>query len=396
MMMPETAQLEFTPAALTSCVSDGLAQLCQQSFEASLRAVILTGSMARDEVSYTFKTGQALLLSDVEAIVVLNDNATLPSRQSNATVCKRIEQHLAGRGVLVHVGLSFVHGAYLRNLPPHIYSYELRSCGLVVFGEPAILEEIPAYAASDLTLEDAWRLLSNRLIEQMEIVGEPGDANQQRYRSIKLCLDLAASLLVFAGQFEAGYCARLQRIEEFALTSEAVRLPFPVHEFLPLLRQCTRAKLHPDAADTLAEGFVEQITGWAWQAWIWQLQRMTGLEGNTDAEEMIRAFGRSQGIKQRLRGWLYVARRTGWFSSAQYWPKWLTLFARKLTPRHAICLAAYRWQESASAATQPIPQPMKYVCELLPVAGAAQPDSPSDVSRQIRWNYYEFVTETRA
>ena len=78
----------------------------------------------------------------------------------------------------VHVSLSIVHGAYLRHLPPHIYSYELRACGVVLFGEETILEEeIPTYAACDLSTEDAWRMLSNRLIEQMETAAEGSDGD---------------------------------------------------------------------------------------------------------------------------------------------------------------------------------------------------------------------------
>ncbi len=157
--------------------------------------------------------------------MVLHDGAPLPSRQASQSLCRSWPSiALAAHGVQIHVSLSMVHGAYLRRLPPHIYSYELRTCGLVLFGEPAILEEeIPGYAASELSTEDAWRMLSNRLIEQMETVESFGndsndDSNDdaRRYRRIKLCLDLASSLLVFCGCFEAGYRARLRRFEEFA------------------------------------------------------------------------------------------------------------------------------------------------------------------------------------
>ncbi len=50
---------------------------------------------------------------------------------------------------------------------------------------------------------------------------------------------------------------------------------------------------------------------------------------------MIRAFGRGLGEERLLRGWLFAVRRAGWLRSARHWPKWLSLLARKLTPRHA-------------------------------------------------------------
>jgi hypothetical protein len=392
--MSEIEQLAFTPAALVLTIKDRLEHACRETFGASLRAVILTGSVARNEASYTCKTGQVLLLSDVEAIVVLHDVSPLPSRQVNMGLCGCIEQQLAERGVLVHLSLSVVHVAYLRNLPPHIYSYELRICGLVVCGDAAILNEIPAFAAAELTMEDAWRLLSNRLIEQMEVTDRNLDANQVRYRSIKLCLDLAASLLVFAGKFEAGYCARLQRLEELTETFGVARLPYSIDEFLALVRQCTTAKLQPDTAVDLGDGFEEQIASWAWRSWIWQFERMTSCNEGTSADKMISVLGRSQDVAKLLRGWLYVVRRTGWISSIPHWPKWLASCCRNLTPRHAIYLAAYEWEHRRTDSDPS--QLIKVVCDLLPVTRAAQAASSSDVSRQIFWNYHEFVTETRA
>jgi hypothetical protein len=391
--MSEIAQLEVTPALLASSVGSALAQSCQEAFGASLRAVILTGSMARNEVSYTCAAGQAILLSDVEAIVVLHDASPLPARQRNTTLCGRVKQLLVERGVLVDVSLSIVHVSYLRNLPPHIYSYELHACGLVISGDAATLEEIPNYASSELTMEDAWRLLSNRLIEQIELMAEPRDENQLRYRSIKLCLDLATSLLVFFGEFEAGYCARLQRLERLGGTIDAANLPFSMSEFLPLVRQCVTAKLHPDTIVHFGKDFAEQISDWAWQSWRWQLKRMTdGIDTTPDI--LIRAFGRRQSLDKLLRGWLHAVRRIGWLSSARYGQKWLSLSAGRLTPRHAIYLAAYEWTQSRHGLESA--QGMSIACDLLPVTKAELPISGPNVLRQICWNYHTFVTETRA
>lgn len=401
--MSEMKQLESTPAALAFPVEEALVPLCRESFGATLRAVVLTGSVARNEASYIYKDGQAILLSDIEAIVVLHDSAPLPSRQASQSLCRSAEHRLAAHGVQVHVSLSMVHGAYLRRLPPHIYSYELRTCGLVLFGEPAILEEeIPGYAASELSTEDAWRMLSNRLIEQMETEESFGnnsndDSNDdaRRYRRIKLCLDLASSLLVFCGCFEAGYRARLRRFEEFAQVPGG--LPISIQEFLPLLRLSTAAKLQPGAMAGAEAGFADPVTRWAWQSWLWELERMTGSREHAAAEEMICAFGRSQGWQRLLRGWLYAIRSAGWLRSVRYWPKWLCLLARGLTPRHALYLAAYRWQQQRCGEIRgDSAESLKRVRELLPVDIAAQPATAAEVARQLAWNYQEFVTETRS
>ncbi len=405
-------QVEYTPAALAFPVQEALVAVCRESFGSALRAVVLTGSMARNEASYVYQDGQAILLSDVEAIVVLHDDAPIPSSVAGRLLCQRAENQLAERGVRVHVSLSIVHGAYLRHLPPQIYSYELRACGVVLFGEETILEEeIPTYAACDLSTEDAWRMLSNRLIEQMEGTANSSGGDGLQYRSIKLCLDLASSLLVFSRRFEAGYRARLRCFEELALAPCAQQLPVSIEEFLPLVRWCTAAKMAPEneltsgpiprAFDSSAgapapgNGFASQMTRWAWQSWLWELQQMTEKNERLGAEQMIRNFGRGLGGKRLLRGWFYAVRRSGWLRSARHWPKWLCLLARGLTPRHAIYLAAYRWQQvHGDAALGDAAQEMKGVCNLLPVSGVAL--EAAEVARQLTWNYQEFVTETRA
>jgi len=412
-------QVEYTPAALAFPIQEALVGVCRESFRAALRAVVLTGSVARNEASYVYRDGKAILLSDIEAIVVLHDDSPLASSQAIRSLCERAEARLAASGVRVHVSLSVVHRAYLRGLPPHIYSYELRACGLVLFGEETILEEeVPNYAACDLSREDAWRMLSNRLIEQMEGAVESSGGDGLRYRSIKLCLDMASSLLVFYGRFEAGYRARLCRIEEFALTPDAQQLPVAIGEFLPLVQWCTTAKLEPETAVeseqteaktpdngdcapgagvVAVESFPSRATQWAWQTWEWELQRMTGTDGREGSEDMIRAFGRRLGIKSLLRGWLYAVRRGGWVRSARHWPKWLRLLARGLTPRHAIYLAAYRWQQARrEAISKDGMQDLKAVCDLLPVSAATQGATAAEVALQLAWNYKEFVTETRA
>jgi len=392
-MSSEIEQIEYTPPALAFPVAEGLVRACRDTFGPTLRAVVLTGSLARNEGSYIVCEGRAVLQSDVEAMVVLHDGAALPSRHSSHALCQLAQSYLADRGVTVEVSFSVVHSTYLLQLPPHIYSYELRACGVVLYGESTILEMIPDYSAAKLSREDAWRLLSNRLIEQLG-GGESDTAAAMRYRSVKLCLDLASSLLVFFGRFEAGYRSRLHCMEEVALTPEAQELLIPVNELMLLVRQCTSAKLTPEIAVDLGEGFEGRITRWAWQIWLWQLHRMTDCGDDVDAEQMVRGFGRSQGKKKLLRGWLYAARRVGWLGSATYWPKWVRLFVAGLTPRHAIYLAAYRWHEACSGtAISELPKSIESVNDLLPVK---QVEGGVGISARLVWNYKEFTVETRA
>jgi len=394
--MAEIEQIEYTPPSLAFPVEEGLVRASRDTFGPTLRAVVLTGSLARNEASYVLRDGQTVLQSDVEAIVVLHDDAALPSRASAQALRELAQSYLAERGVSVEVSFSVVHGGYLRHLPPHIYSYELRSCGVVLYGEPSILSLIPDYSATDLSREDAWRLLSNRLIEQMGSTEAAEAAGVLRYRTVKLCIDLASSLLVFFGSFEAGYRARLQCLEGLALEKQAQELPIPMEEFLPLVRLCTSVKLRPEDAVDLGEGFEGRVTRWAWHVWLWELERMSTSGNDVEAEQMIRTFGRRQGHQKLLRGWLYVVRRMGWLGSARYWPGWSSICAGGLTPRHAIYLAAYRWYDACNGGTlRELSKSIEAVRDLLPVKGSATA-SVSAMKEQLVWNYKEFTVETRA
>ena len=84
-------QVEYTPAPLAFPLQEALVTVCRENFGSTLRAVALTGSVARNEASYVYQDGQAILLSDVEAIVVLHDDAPIPSSVVVRLLCQRAE-----------------------------------------------------------------------------------------------------------------------------------------------------------------------------------------------------------------------------------------------------------------------------------------------------------------
>lgn len=390
--MVDVDKIEFTPPALAYPVSKGLVSACRQVFGKTLQAVVLTGSLARNEASYVLHEGKAILRSDVEALVVLHEEAGLPSRAAQLALCHLAEANLSAHGVHVEVSFSVVHPGYLRALPPHIYSYELRCCGLVLWGDPEVLYLIPGYSVAQLSREDAWRILSNRLLEQMCAAAAPEERELARYRSVKLCLDLASSLLVFFGRFEAGYRARLHRMESVAQSPEAAVLPFAIEAYMPLLRQCVAVKLDSSCSDEFGENFEATISTWAWQLWEWELEGLSGCGAECSVEHMLRAFGAQLGHRRLLRGWAYAVRRRGWLASLPYCFRWLGLFAEGLTPRHAIYLALYRWRQLQGT----VAKDFSAVCELLPVCGAQARTGEAALAGEVIHNYKEFAVETRA
>src|SRR6267154_1665110 len=149
-------------------VAHTTAELCGWYFGASLRAVILTGSLARGEGSIVERGGLWNFASDAEFIVILNDSFVAPSALEISGLVQRIETGLAERRIQCHIGLNCAYDKFLMQMEPHIFAYETKVNGRVVLGEPDILSKIPQFYPSEIPREDAWRLLSNRMIETAE------------------------------------------------------------------------------------------------------------------------------------------------------------------------------------------------------------------------------------
>jgi hypothetical protein len=397
-----------------------------KAFGRNLRGVVLTGSVARGEESVLIGPLGETMLSDVECIVVLHNGVKLPDAGAREALCRNMELRLANRRLRTQVSAGVTHEDYLRNLPPHIFSYELKACGDVQ-GDPGLLTLIPSFGPSDIAREDAWRLLNNRIIEQLALVSEAGPqagglSDSLHYATVKLCLDLATSLLVFLGQYEPTYRGREERWRHMAASAPA-ELPFSASAFAARLRQCTQWKLAPqENARERDPKFWFEIAGYARQAWLWELRRLVAaptdikqpMDGQLggDVEAMFRQLARSTGNAARMRGWAYAVRRRGWLRSLPGWPRWFRL-GMCYSPRYAIYLAGFLLFERllaggpamARSAGSPAnavvaglgESKRRRVLALLPVRSACGPElSWQQAVADVTANYREFVTGTRA
>jgi hypothetical protein len=411
MTLAEMLSTEPISMARRGAIREALAAVCDNAFGSGLRALVLTGSVARGEETIISTPAGERLLGDVEAMVVLQNTMPLPAAKTVAELCRRIERCLADAGLQTQVSLGVVHGGYLRRLPRHIFSYELKVCGEVIWGDENILALIPFFAATEISREDAWRMLGNRVIEYLRAAFAAGDGPQLlargehvsssgnaglsdglHYATVKLCLDLATSLLVFLGRYEPTYGAREEQFKRMARETGG-RLPFPAAEFLHYLRRCTRWKLQPEAEQRERDpGFCFAVLEYARRAWLWELEQLAG--AGDDAELMVRRLAQCQGAAARLRGWAYVLRRRGWWRSAADWPRWLRL-ARRYSPRYAIYLAAFQLLQAAGFAGGVTKLTLAGACALLP-GGASEPASLEQAVAQLAANYDEFLVGTRA
>jgi hypothetical protein len=415
-------------AAVRDQVCGCVLRRCRESFASHLRSLVLTGSMARNEATIRIgsnkpqaishkhgapkpaaenrelRTENSLkVLGDVDFILVFNDRHALPNSRFVAAVLAGCEADLRDAGIDAHLSMATVHGNYFQELPPHIFSYELRASGRVIWGDADILQLIPEFAPQALSLEDAWRMLSNRMTEWLkEAAGNSSDkqqatSNKQEnakpstensrtvgsgkqdggadgltYATIKLYLDMATSLLVFLQAYEPSYGARAKKLASLAdAQGEAFNLPFPLRDFAQLVTACTEWKIGSKSSGAslefssrMAAGW-QQAVDWARRLWVWELAQLTAvssfafpvssagaecadpletgngkLEPDT-TESLFNSLAGTQTLSQKLRGWLYVVRREGWLRSAPHWPRWLRMMCR-CTPRYGVYYATFQ------------------------------------------------------
>ena len=325
-------------------IGETMRRWCFQSLGPRLQAVVLTGSLARNEATWRRTDHGMQFLSDAEFIVIVKDKAEIPSPEVVTLICGAAEEELRNQGVLCKLSLGAVHEAFLLNLGETIFGYELLTCGEVVYGDPDILANKARYV-THVSEEDAWRMLANRTVELLEIVPELLDASAPlseaaQYRLTKLYCDMATSILVFKQEFVAGYQARadkLSRLHERGMLSD---LPFDVDWFVSLVRHCTEYKIAHSwdgASPFTTYQSARQAVAVLRSLWAWELAQMHGVT-LFSPDALLRLHMRKQKLKERLRGWAFVARRRGVADSLRRCWRWIRRL-RFASPRYCVYAA---------------------------------------------------------
>jgi hypothetical protein len=417
---PMTAGVPSLPPSegqeeIKASICEETANTCFDHFSnLSLCALVLTGSLARGEASFAQENGCWTTAGDADFLMVFKQGTRLPGGPAVELLSRRIENILRQRRIWCRVGLSAVSPEYLRSLPAHILGYELRVCGQVVRGQADILSLIPAFPAEHIPLYDAWRLLNNRMIEQLEIAEDLATSRQilpqtARYRTIKLYLDMATSLLVFLRAYKPTYRDRLEQLRSLSSKQPTgEQYPFALPEFTDRVALCTRLKI--DATQLQDESLSVSLPIWreaieyARLLWDWELTRL---------KATVRGFSRClayvgengyESWPQWLRGWLYVLRNQGWHRSWRQWHRWGPL-CLKASPRLLIYSAAsplfFRLPRLTSGpAERTSDLDWEALHQRLPLASTGTKLRKSTdwqhLAADISWNYRELLLSTRA
>ena len=322
-------------------IADTIAAFSAAAFPDRLRAVVLTGSLARGEGTWLREDARVRLAGDADVFAIFGDCAPLPASERVVQLQRAIEDRLAANGIEAHIGLSPVRSDYLRRLQPNIFSYELTTHGKVVWGDTHILKLVPAFTVADIPLDDGFRLLMNRMIELLEAVCEVespiSNAPAVRYRAMKLWLDMATSYLLFQRRYVPTYRGRAAGLKDLAAEPSAIA-PIPLPRFAKSVALATRCKLGESANQEMRKfSDLDTLIDDAHSIWRWELERLTG--SNASDNDLLRRWLVSEPVSARLRGWAGVARRSGAGRATTMMPKWIDL-ARKGSPRRLIYAAA--------------------------------------------------------
>ena len=376
----------------------------------ALRAIVLTGSLARDEATFVPHSEGLELLGDADFLAVLNADSSMPTVSEEAALSRKIQEILLTKGLRCMVSAHAVSPVYFQTLPRTIFSYELRKCGRVVWGDPGILELTPNFSATDLPREDAWRMLCNRVVEHLAFVRRltadsvelPPDL---QYATVKLFLDMATSYLVFAGQYAPNYQARAHRLQSMA-AAPAANAPFPLAKFAARVSECTMWKLTGDEEyrESSVELWTEAIS-YMRRLWRWEVMELAGKTGVLTVATLWRALARRQTAKQRVRGWGSLVKRRGGLKHAAQWPRWMKMASRG-TPRNLVYQAAIEVAFRLPCLVKHSGQPPRLdvnweeLRALLP-EHAPQSQYKDDVLwhkliDDILWNYSQFLEGTTA
>ena len=415
----EQATVDQHPATFASLVERVKWMICEETasilsatYGSDMEALVLTGSLSRNEPAILLDNSTIRVLGDADFILVFKDHSILPNENRLPSLCGQIRTELLKRGVRCEVGLSLVHPVFFRRLKPTIFTYELLTCGSCVWGDPTILSLIPTQSPYDIPLEDAWRTLCNRMIELLEV--QSADSAQPvqmslglQYRVVKLWLDMATSLLIFAGCYAPTYAERERNLRTLTrINAPADYWPFSLTEFSSMVSSATewRTSDVPGCTPFAEWRQFGEAVRYARALWRWELCWLTGLPNGTSDRQLWHTWLRKSPVHTNVRGWLYILRKRGWHKSMSQWPHWLRLGLRG-SPRYWIYGVAselffhIRRQPGREDSDSDTGRSLNLFHGWLPEVRAANSAASEDwrlLAADVVRNYTEFLIDTRS
>src|SRR3954470_16570645 len=119
-------------------------------------------------------------------------------------------------------------------------------------------------------------MLCNRLVELLEVFSENGASSLGSagdYRAVKMNLDIATSILVFAGLYRPGYEER-SRIFQSHCAELSEKVGNDLTQFAAELHECTQAKLGRGPIPRFERPQLQAVLQRALYVCSWEIQQM--------------------------------------------------------------------------------------------------------------------------
>jgi predicted nucleotidyltransferase len=153
--------------------------------------VILTGSAARGEEAYA----SGRLVSDIDVMVVTASESLSLGREIATVIRRHAEAGIEGSRVSLRPLRSYLSVAF----------FEAYACGVVMYGEPHLLDTIALKDPSRIPLWEALRLLFNRVFEHLKVLR---GASSVTHCVAKTYEALAEAYLISGGLYRPSFCER--------------------------------------------------------------------------------------------------------------------------------------------------------------------------------------------
>ncbi len=281
--------------------------------------VLLTGSFARGEGTVVpDPRTRSRWLSDVECLVVVRGGVV--SKQEIQRSMRQVECETnsdranSERGIKVELRAILTEG--MTRLPPAIFTSELRAHAKLLCGDPAAIPLPPRSSNSEeISKRDAFRLLNNRIIEQIAIRSEyvdgTSDGTVTAYSLAKFWIDLGTSLSVFLGCYRPGYRSRQKPVEEALRAHQHILGAEMGERLISRFRIAMGQKFGEIGFPTgdLAGEFSEAVEI-ARATWNWESGQLLGTGATAgDWRGIFARLSSLETASQRLRDWARIFRQ---------------------------------------------------------------------------------------
>jgi len=402
MRVSEVIAMPRSSAYQTEAALQRVSQLLRAQYPAAL-GLVVTGSAARGEATVLPSVGGDHWLSDIEMLVIVTDARKLVAeRLALDDVARQIHSMLQQEGIIVEVELTPVHVRYFSRMRPHLFAHELRVRGRQLFGDADYLRLLPNSLPWDIPDEDAWRLLSNRMVEwlALQLTGPEEPLEAQFYSLTKQYLDLVTALSLFSGDYAASYEARRNAVGPVCEWFNRRVAGFPRQQFIHSVETALDFKLHPEhpkfrwlfrggandlrAAATAAGfgPFHDNLPTLLCTAW-WETLSELSKADVENREDALAALKQLYGWKGRVRGWGKLVLRSETRSGGSIFRR-LPWLAWRGSPRSLVYVCAEQLLETYGAEDAPT---LRWVRSRLPVIYGRTSKDWRGLAQQCVWNW---------